>query len=98
MVATVRVEVAVEPAVRLTLVGLMVVVMPAAVGEMAAVRDTVPVNPELDVVHVAVAEPPGRKLAGLAGPQLTVKVAPPTVRVTVALWLVVPLVPVTVTV
>jgi hypothetical protein len=84
VVATVSVEVAVEPGVRLTLVGVIVAVMPVAVGEMVAVRASVPVNPELVIVHVEVAEPPGRKLAGLAGPQLTAKVPAATVNVTVA--------------
>ena len=83
VVEKVRVEVVDDPAVRDTLLGLIVAEVPVAAGETAAVSVTVPVNPVLDIVHVDIAEPPGRMLAGLAAAQVTEKVAPETVRVTV---------------
>jgi hypothetical protein len=93
VVAMVRVEVVVEPEVRATLVGLIVVVRPVAVGEATALRFTVPANPELVSVHVDVAELPARKLAGVAAAHEIEKSAP-TVTVTVAVWEIVPLAPV----
>ena len=78
----VRVEVAEEPGVRLTLVGLGVAARPVAVGEIEVVRDTLPVNPRLPTVIVDVAEPPARKVA-VVGLAVTVK-SEVTVSVTVA--------------
>jgi hypothetical protein len=97
VVAIVRVEVPVEPGVRLTLVGTKVNVIPVAAGETVADSATLPVNPRLLTVIVEVAEPPAVKLAGVAAPALTVK-SPTTVTVTVPVWESVPLTPVTVTV
>ncbi len=57
-----RVEVALEPEVRLTLVGLMAVVRPVAVGAADALRATVPVKPVLVTVHVDVPELPATRL------------------------------------
>lgn len=96
VVAKVRVEVADDPGVSDTLVGLIVADVPVADGETIAESVTVPVKPVLATVHVAVAEPPGRKLAGPAAPQVTEKMPCPTTRVIIAVWLMVPLVPVTV--
>jgi hypothetical protein len=65
VVEIVRVEVAVEPGVRLTLVGENPVVGPlATLGATVAVRATLPVNPRLLSVMVEVAEPPGLMVAG----------------------------------
>jgi hypothetical protein len=83
VVAIVRVLVPVEPAVRLTLVGLNVNVMPVAAGATVADSATLPVNPWLVRVMVEVAEPPAVKLAGVAALAAIVKPAP-TVSVTVA--------------
>ena len=83
MVAIVRVEVPLEPGVRLTLVGAKVKVIPVAAGATVADRATLPVNPLLLRVIVEVAEPPAVKLAGVAVPAVIVKSAV-TVRVTVA--------------
>ena len=94
VVVAVSVDVALEPGVRLTLVGLTATVRPVAVGDTDADSDTLPVNPRLAAVIVEVAEPPGVVLI-LVGLALRVK-SLVTVRVTVALWVVVPLVPVTV--
>jgi len=77
------VEVALEPGVRLTLVGARVAVRPVAGGETAAVKATLPVNPRLPTVTVEVAEFPATKLAGMAAEPATVKSAV-TVIVTVA--------------
>jgi len=68
VVAIVRVEVPLEPGVRLTLVGARVAVSPVAVGETAAVNATLPVKPRLPTVTVEVAELPATTLAvvGLA--------------------------------
>jgi hypothetical protein len=93
VVAIVSVEVAVPPEASVTLVGLIVVVRPVAVGDAAALRFTVPANPELVTVHVDVAELPARKLAGVAAAHKTEKSAP-TVTVTAAVWDRAPLVPV----
>jgi len=95
VVAIVRVDVPVEPGVRLILVGANVKVMPVAAGDTVADRATLPVKPRLDAVIVDVAELPAVKLAGVATPAVIVKFAV-TVRVTVAVWLRAPLVPVTV--
>jgi hypothetical protein len=78
----VRVAVELEPGVRLTLVGLTATVNPVAVGDTAADRATVPVNPRLPTVIVEVAEPPARTDA-VVGLAVTVK-SEVTVRVTVA--------------
>ncbi len=83
VVAIVRVEVAVEPGVRLTLVGAKVNVIPVAAGETVADSATLPVNPLLLRVIVEAAEPPAVKLTGVAAPAAIVKSAV-TVRVTVA--------------
>lgn len=94
VVAKVRTDVVDDPAVRETLGGFIVADVPVAAGEMVADSATVPLKPVLDMVHVDIAEPAGRMLAGLAGPQETENVPPATVRVTVAVWLMVPLIPV----
>jgi len=83
VVAIVRVEVEVEPGVRLTLVGAKVNVIPVAAGETVADSATLPVNPLLLRVIVEAAEPPAVKLTGVAAPAAIVKSAV-TVRVTVA--------------
>ncbi len=83
VVLNVRVEVPVEPGVRLMLVGLNAVVMPVPAGETVADRATLPVNPKLDAVIVDVAEPPAVILEGVAAPAVSVKSAV-TVTVTVA--------------
>ena len=72
VVAIVNVEVAVEPGVRLTLVGANVNVMPVAAGATVADSAMLPVKPRLLTVIVEVAEPPAVKLAGDAVPALTV--------------------------
>ncbi len=79
----VRVDVAVEHGVRLTLVGAKVNVIPVAAGETVADSATLPVNPLLLRVIVEAAEPPAVKLAGVAAPAAIVKSAV-TVRITVA--------------
>ncbi len=96
VVAIVRVDVALEPGVRLTLVGARVAVSPVAAGETAAVKPTLPVNPRLPAVTVEVAELPATTVA-VVGLAETVKSAV-TVTVTVAVCDRAPLVPVTVTV
>ncbi len=96
MVVIVRVEVALDPGVRLTLGGLTATVKPAAVGETEAASETLPVNPKLPTVIVEVPEEPALTLT-VVGLAVTVK-SEVTVRVTVAECDVVPLVPVTVTV
>ncbi len=68
MVAMVRVEVPVEPAVRLILVGAKVKVIPVAAGDTVADSATLPVKPRLLAVIVDVADPPAVKLAGDAVP------------------------------
>ena len=68
VVAIVRVEVPVEPGVRLTLVGANVNVIPVAAGDTVADRATLPVKPLLLRVIVEVADPPAVKLAGVAAP------------------------------
>ena len=78
----VRVVVALEPGVRLTLVGLTATVRPVAVGETEAVSVTVPVNPELVTVQVEVVELPATTDAVL-GEHVRLMDAPPTVSVTV---------------
>ena len=83
VVAIVKVEVPVEPGVRLILVGANVKVMPVAVGATVADSATLPVKPRLLAVIVEVAELPATKLAGVAAPAVIVKSAV-TVRVTVA--------------
>jgi hypothetical protein len=88
---------AVEPGVRLTLVGEKVKDIPVAVGDTDADIETTPVKPWLLVVMVEVADWPAMKLAGVASPAVTEK-SPVTVTVTVAVWDSVPLAPVTVTV
>jgi hypothetical protein len=97
VVENVKVEVPVEPGVKLTLVGLRAAVAPVAVGETVADRATLPVNPRLPTVTVDVAEWLETMLAGLAADAVTVK-SPVTVTDTVAVWDSVPLAPVTVTV
>jgi hypothetical protein len=83
VVAIVRVEVPVEPAVRLILVGTKVKVMPVAAGDTVADNATLPVKPRLLAVIVEVADPPAVKLAGDAAPAAIVK-SPTTVTETVA--------------
>jgi len=83
VVANVRVDVPVEPEVRLILVGAKVSVIPAADGDTVADSATLPVKPRLLAVMVEVAEPPALMLAGLAAPAVKVKSAL-TVTVTVA--------------
>jgi hypothetical protein len=68
MVAIVRVDVPVEPGVRLTLVGTIVNVIPAAAGETVADRATLPVNPRLLAVIAEAADCPALILAGVATP------------------------------
>jgi hypothetical protein len=82
VVVRVRDEVALDPGVRLTLVGLRVAVRPVALGEIAADRLTDPVSPRLLTVMVEVAEPPARTDA-VVGLAVTVK-SEVTVSVTVA--------------
>ena len=82
VVVAVSVDVALEPGVRLTLVGLTATVRPVAVGETVADRLTLPVNPRLAAVIVDVAEPPGVVLI-LVGLAARVK-SLVTVSVTVA--------------
>ncbi len=79
-----RVEVPVEPGVRLMLVGANVNVMPVAAGETVADRATLPVNPRLLAVIVEVAELLETMLPGVATDAATAKSAL-TVTVTVAL-------------
>jgi len=71
-------------------------VSPVAVGEMEAVNATEPVKPKLLAVIVEVVPRPARTVA-VVGLAATVK-SPTTVRVTVAVCVRAPLVPVTVTV
>ena len=68
VVVMVRVDVELDPGVRLTLVGLTATVRPVAVGDTAADSDTVPVKPRLPTVMVEVVLPPASTLAdvGLA--------------------------------
>ncbi len=82
VVVMVRVEVELEPGVRLAVVGLTATANPVAVGETAADRVTVPVKPRLPTVIVDVAELPARTDA-VVGLAVTVK-SDVTVRVTVA--------------
>lgn len=82
MVVTVRVEVELEPGVRVALVGLTATVRPVAVGDTAAESVTVPVNPKLPTVIVEVVDPPARTVA-VVGLAVTVK-SDVTVSVTVA--------------
>ena len=56
VVVIVRVEVPVEPGVKLTLVGVKVNVMPVAAGDTVAERATLPVKPRLFRVMVEVAD------------------------------------------
>lgn len=78
----VRVDVELEPGVRVALVGLTATVRPVAVGDTAADNVTVPVNPKLPTVIVDVVEPPARTVA-VVGLAVTVK-SDVTVTVTVA--------------
>jgi hypothetical protein len=82
-VAIVRVEVAVEPGVRLTLAGANVKVIPVATGATVAESATLPVKPKLLTVIDEVADPPAVKLGGVAAPAATVK-SPTTVMLTAA--------------
>jgi len=66
VVRIVSVDVAVEPGVRLRLVGAKVNVIPVAAGETVADSATDPVKPRLLAVIVEVAEPPAVTLDGLA--------------------------------
>ena len=97
VVEIVRVEVPVEPGVRLMLVGANVKVIPVAAGDTVADRATLPVKPRLLAVIAEVADPPAVKLDGVAAPAEIVK-SPTTVTVTAAVWVIVPLTPLTVTV
>ncbi len=56
VVAIVRVEVPVDPGVRLMLVGANVKVIPVAAGDTVADNATLPVNPRLLAVIVEVAD------------------------------------------
>jgi hypothetical protein len=56
VVAIVRVEVPVEPGVRLILVGANMKVIPVAAGDTVAESATLPVNPRLLAVMVEVAD------------------------------------------
>jgi hypothetical protein len=56
VVAIVRVEVPVEPGVRLILVGAKVKVIPVAAGDTVADNATLPVNPRLLAAIVEVAD------------------------------------------
>jgi hypothetical protein len=56
VVAIVRVEVPVEPGVRVMLVGANVKVIPVAAGDTVADSATLPVNPRLLAVIVEVAD------------------------------------------
>jgi hypothetical protein len=87
----------VPPGVKPTLAGAKVKVMPVAAGATVAERPTLPVKPALVSVMVDVAELPARKLAGVAALAAIVKSAV-TVIVTVDVWVMDPLTPVTVTV
>jgi hypothetical protein len=71
-VAIVSVEVAVDPGVRLTLVGENVKVIPVAAGATVADSATLPVKPRLLTVMVDVADWPAVKLGGLAADAATV--------------------------
>ena len=72
----------VPPAVRLTLAGLKVKIIPVAAGAAVADSVTLPVKPALVRVIVDVAELPARMLAGVAALAAIVKSAV-TVTVTV---------------
>src|SRR5260370_30247528 len=93
----VRVEVPVEPGVRLMVVGLKVNVIPVAAGATVADSATLPVKPKLLAVIVEVAEPPAVKLAGDGALAVRLK-SEGTVEFVVALWLIEPLAAVIVTV
>lgn len=80
----VRVDVPLEPGVRLTVGGLKEVAGPLVTdGDTVADRPTLPVNPMLFSVMVEVAELPATKLAGVGAPAEIVKSAV-TVTITVA--------------
>jgi hypothetical protein len=66
VVETVSVDVPVDPAVKLMLVGLNVKVIPVAAGETVAESATLPVKPRLLAVMVEVAELPETALAGVS--------------------------------
>jgi hypothetical protein len=66
VVAIVRVEIPVEPGVRLMLVGANVKVIPVAAGDTVAESATLPVNPRLLAVIVEVADWPALMLLGVA--------------------------------
>jgi len=85
VVVMVRVEVAVDPGVRLTVAGAKVNVIPAAAGETVAPSETVPVSPLLLTVIVEVADPTAVKLAGVAALAATVKSAVTTSVIAVEL-------------
>jgi hypothetical protein len=97
VVEIVRVEVPVEPGVRLMLVGANVKLIPVAAGDTVADSATLPVKPRLFAVMVDVVELPEAIVGGLAALAVSWKSAA-FVSVTVAVWVVVPLTPVTVTV
>lgn len=73
VVEMVRVDVPVDPAVRLILVGLNVKVIPVAAGDTAADSATLPVNPRLLAAIVGVADPPAVNCAGDAALAESVK-------------------------
>jgi hypothetical protein len=87
------VEVALDPLVKLTLVGLTLDVRPVPVGEILVVNETVPVNPTLAIVIVLAVELPA-KIVTLGGEADIVKSELVTVKVTLVLWDRLPLVPV----
>jgi hypothetical protein len=64
----VRVEVPVDPEVRLMLAGANMNVIPVAAEDTVADSATLPVKPRLLAVIVEAAEPPAVKLAGDAAP------------------------------
>ncbi len=97
VVEIVRLEVPVEPGVRLMLVGANVKLIPVAAGDTVADNATLPVNPMLLAVMVEIVELPEAIVGGLAALALNWK-SGAIVTVAVAVWVVVPLTPLTVTV
>ncbi len=73
VVAIVRTEVPVPPAVKATGLTLNEVVRPVIGVAVDAARVMLPVKPRLPRVIVDVAEPPATKLAGVAAPAAMVK-------------------------
>ncbi len=86
VVAMVRTEVPVPPAVRATGFTLKEKVRPVTAIGVEAVSVTLRAEPKLVRVMVEVAEPPATKLAGVAALAPMVKPLGPTVNMTVAEW------------